>query len=53
MRLFVLFGLLLWLEVVAGEGDYYTVLGIKKGATLKEIKKAFRKHINTNIINFC
>jgi len=42
MRLFLLFGLLLWLEVVAGEGDYYTVLGIKKGATLKEIKKAFR-----------
>lgn len=30
------------LQCVAGEPDYYKVLGLQKGATEKEIKKAFR-----------
>jgi DnaJ-class molecular chaperone len=40
----ILFGLLYGLaEVAFGDKDYYRTLGIKKGATDKEVKKAFRK----------
>lgn len=35
--------LLLCLTTVLGEGDYYQILGLKRGATEDQIKKAFKK----------
>ena len=35
--------LLLCLTTVLGEQDYYQILGLKRGATEEQIKKAFKK----------
>jgi len=35
--------LLLCLTTVLGDQDYYQILGLKRGATEEQIKKAFKK----------